>query len=78
LNNSIELSYAKPPKNQANEFMKNYAKVGNRKGKPAYRTPSRFIYKKSLEAKKAVARAWNLASRLEFKNVRNKKFRKPI
>jgi len=22
--------------------MKNYAKVGNRKGKPAYRTPSRF------------------------------------
>ena len=22
--------------------MKNYAKVGNRKGKPAYRTPARF------------------------------------
>jgi len=28
--------------------MKNYAKVGNRKGKPAYRTPSSFIYKKSF------------------------------
>ncbi len=52
--------------------MKNYSKVGNRKGKPAYRTPSRFIYKKSLENKKAAPRPWHLAHRLEFKHTKIK------
>jgi len=56
--------------------MKNYAKVGKRCGKPAYRTPSRFIYKKSLEVKSVAAWTWNLAQRLEFKKIKNKKFRK--
>lgn len=32
--------------------MKNYAKVGNRKGKPAYRTPSGFRYRTHLKAVK--------------------------
>jgi len=31
--------------------MKDYAKVGGRKGKPAYRTPSFFKYKASLGPK---------------------------
>ena len=53
--------------------MKNYAKIGNKEGKPAYRTPSRFIAKKSQDTKRIVSRNWNLATRLEFKNVRNKK-----
>lgn len=47
--------------------MKNYSKTGGRKGKPAYRTPSRFIYKKSLDAKRAPVRAWHLAARLDRK-----------
>lgn len=29
--------------------MKNYAKVGNKKGKPAYRTPSSFKIRQSLK-----------------------------
>ncbi len=29
--------------------MKDYAKVGNRKGRPAYRTPSSFRYKQYLK-----------------------------
>ena len=29
--------------------MKNYAKVGNRKSKPAYRTPASFRYRKHLK-----------------------------
>lgn len=29
--------------------MKNYAKVGNRKGLPAYRTPATFRYRKYLK-----------------------------
>ncbi len=33
--------------------MKNYAKVGNRKGKPAYRTPSFFRYRQYLKVRKA-------------------------
>jgi hypothetical protein len=56
--------------------MKNYAKIGKTNEKPAYRTPGRFIYKKSLEARKATARTRDLASRLEFRKIRNKKFRK--
>jgi len=31
--------------------MKNYAKIGGRKGKPAYRTPSRFIARQVLKNK---------------------------
>ena len=33
--------------------MKNYAKVGNRRGKPAYRTPSSFRFKQVLKTRKA-------------------------
>ncbi|MBU3924365.1 hypothetical protein KJ854_00330 [Patescibacteria group bacterium] len=29
--------------------MTNYSKVGNRNGKPAYRTPSSFRYRKSVK-----------------------------
>lgn len=29
--------------------MKNYAKVGNKKGKPAYRTPSSFKIRQSIK-----------------------------
>ncbi|KKP64352.1 MAG: hypothetical protein UR62_C0014G0010 [Candidatus Nomurabacteria bacterium GW2011_GWF2_35_12] len=29
--------------------MKNYAKVGNRKGKPGYRTPSTFRARKNFQ-----------------------------
>jgi hypothetical protein len=36
--------------------MKNYSKVGNKSGKPAYRTPSRFIYKKYIQIKKLKAK----------------------
>jgi len=32
--------------------MKNYAKVGGKKGKPGYRTPSQFIVKKSIKVAK--------------------------
>jgi len=32
--------------------MKNYAKVGGKKGKPGYRTPSQFIAKKSIKVSK--------------------------
>lgn len=35
--------------------MKNYAKVGNRKGRPAYRTPSVFRYKKLKDVSRAKA-----------------------
>jgi|GEM_PF-3353634 len=63
--------------------MKNYAKVGNRKGKPAYRTPSpvrnkflreanRLIHKKMV-VRKRVPRAWGLANRLEHRKVKDKK-----
>jgi hypothetical protein len=47
--------------------MKNYSKIGNRKGQPAYRTPSRFIYEKSLDVKRTAPRAWHLAARLDRK-----------
>lgn len=40
------------------QHMKNYAKVGNRKGKPAYRTPSSFRYRN-------IVRVQNRAKRLE-------------
>jgi len=54
--------------------MKNYAKIGNRKGKPAYRTPSRFIAKKVLEKNKSsLERTWNLAKRLEYRKTREKR-----
>ncbi len=33
--------------------MKNYAKVGNRKGRPAYRTPASFRYRQCLKVTKA-------------------------
>ena len=46
--------------------MKNYAKVGKREGKPAYRTPSRIRYQRSLAAKKNIVRTWNLATRLDL------------
>ncbi len=29
--------------------MRNYAKVGGRKGRPAYRTPAMFRYKKHIQ-----------------------------
>jgi len=32
--------------------MKNHAKVGNREGRPGYRTPSPFRYKKYLAVNK--------------------------
>ncbi|MCR4284134.1 MAG: hypothetical protein NUV64_02345 [Parcubacteria group bacterium] len=32
--------------------MKNYAKVGGKKGKPGYRTPSQFIAMKSINVSK--------------------------
>jgi len=34
---------------------KKYSKVGNKKGQPAFRTTSNFIYRRYLESKKAVA-----------------------
>jgi len=33
--------------------MKNYAKIGNRRGKPAYRTPSSFRFRQVLNVRKA-------------------------
>ena len=32
--------------------MKNYAKIGSKPGKPAYRTPSNFRSRKSVKIKK--------------------------
>ena len=32
--------------------MKNYAKIGNRKGKPAYRTPAVFRFRQYLKISK--------------------------
>ncbi len=40
--------------------MKNYAKVGNRKGKPAYRTPSPFIARKVVRSQHLAKRAEHL------------------
>ncbi len=31
--------------------MKKYSKLGGKKGKPAYRTPSHFKYRQSLKSK---------------------------
>lgn len=45
--------------------MKNYSKIGNKKGKTAYRTPSQFIAKK-------VIRHWDLAARLEHRHNKEK------
>ncbi|MFN7088264.1 MAG: hypothetical protein ACK4NX_00345 [Candidatus Paceibacteria bacterium] len=53
--------------------MRNYAKTGGKRGKPAYRTPSRFIYKKVIEKRKLVPRTWDLAKRLEHKRIKDKK-----
>ena len=43
--------------------MKNYAKVGNRRGKPAYRTPARFRanirFKKDFR-RRAISSAYHL------------------
>jgi hypothetical protein len=36
--------------------MKNYAKVGKRQGKPAYRTPASFRYRQCLKTAKAKIR----------------------
>jgi len=33
--------------------MKNYSKIGNRKGNPAYRTPALFRYRQYLKVQKA-------------------------
>lgn len=33
--------------------MKNYAKVGKRQGKPAYRTPASFHFRQYLKIRKA-------------------------
>jgi hypothetical protein len=41
--------------------MRDYAKVGGRKGLPGYRTPSVFRYRKSLEIKSAKHKAKNQA-----------------
>jgi hypothetical protein len=51
--------------------MKNYASKKPKQGTPAYRTPSRFIYKKSLEAKRVAPRRWDLAARLERRRIKN-------
>ncbi len=32
--------------------MKNYSKIGNRKGRPAYRTSSVFRYKQNIKVQK--------------------------
>ncbi len=50
--------------------MKDYSKVGNRKGKPAYRTPSRFIANKSIRNKETAWRPWDQAKRLENQRAR--------
>ncbi len=50
--------------------MKDYAKTGGKKGKPAYRTPSRFIANKSISNKKTAWRPWDQASRLENRTVK--------
>jgi len=55
--------------------MKDYAKVGNRKGKPAYLTPSRFIANKSIKNKKAAWRPWDQATRLEHQRTRERRKR---
>mgnify|MGYP001613388763 len=47
--------------------MKNYAKIGKQKGKPAYRTPSRFIARRALQIKSRPLRRWHLAARLDRK-----------
>jgi hypothetical protein len=47
--------------------MKNYSSRRAKKGKTAYRTPSRFIAQKSLEVKQRPKRTWNLAKRLDRK-----------
>jgi len=39
--------------------MKNYAKLGGRKGKPGYRTPSSFRYRSTIKNKNAVLRPAN-------------------
>ncbi|KKW45386.1 MAG: hypothetical protein UY96_C0023G0008 [Parcubacteria group bacterium GW2011_GWB1_56_8] len=46
--------------------MKLHAKIGNQKGKPAYRTPSRFIVKQTIW------RPYNQAKRLDRKSLKGK------
>jgi len=53
--------------------MKNYSKIGNQKGRPAYRTPSRFIANQVLKNKKSIQRTWNLAKRLEYRKIKEKR-----
>lgn len=63
------------PRVHQNDTMKNYAsKRPNKGGKAAYRTPSRFIYRKTLQIRKTkrAVRSWGLAKRLEYRHVRNK------
>jgi hypothetical protein len=68
--------------------MKDYTKVGNRKNKPAYRTPSRFIANKSIKNKKvawrpaskarlARWRPWDQAARLEHRRIKERRKRAP-
>ena len=37
------------PRTLSSRTMKNYSKIGNRKGKPAYRTPAGFRYRKYVQ-----------------------------
>lgn len=46
----------------ARDFMKNYAKIGKRVGRPAYRTPSSFRYKQNIRIK-GIRRGKNKKSR---------------
>ncbi len=39
--------------------MKNYAKVGKQRGKPAYRTPSGFLARKGLVVRKNKSKRYN-------------------
>jgi len=49
--------------------MKNYAKVGKRTGRPAYRTPALFCYRQYFEIKKAASCSSGLKDlKYKFKN----------
>jgi hypothetical protein len=56
--------------------MKNYAKIGNREGKPAYRIPSRIAHQNIAQRNKSAQRTWDLAKRLEYRRIKNKKLTK--
>jgi len=53
--------------------MKNYSSKRAKKGKTAYRTPSKFIAQKTLSVQKNRWRPWHVAQRLEPAVVRKQK-----